>query len=176
MPARPLAAGDIERAHLRAVQLRTEAERKERAVCRKAALLAAALGRLMEPGMWFHRRSVAVHAFDVDGSTCLASSYLEEYDGDYRYRYAVLCRGERAKTVLRTAPLDPSCADEPGAGRRVALATYEDCLDFLDRLPIFLTDLMRSFEERSRRADRATADATRASEAMRATNRRLAGS
>ena len=44
----------------------------------------------MEPGEFFHRIGVGLHAFDVDGTTCLAASYLEEDGYGYRYRYAVL--------------------------------------------------------------------------------------
>lgn len=174
MPGRPIPAGEFERAYGRAAQLRAEAERKERAVCRKVATLAAALGGLMGPGMWLHRRGVGLHAFDVDGSTCLASSYLEE-DGDaYRYRYAVLCGGLAAKAALRDAPLDPAAADEPGVPRRIALATYSDCLEFLDRLPIYLADVTREYEQRTARADGATAEASRASARLRAAKRRRA--
>lgn len=43
----------------------------------------------MEPGEFFHRIGVGVHAFDVDGTTCLAASYLEEDDDGYRYRLVV---------------------------------------------------------------------------------------
>ena len=63
---------------------------------------------------------------------CLAAAYLEPEGDGYRYRYAVLCGGEAAKRALRIAVLDSGGSDEPGPGRRIALATYAD---FVYRLP-----------------------------------------
>ena len=80
----------------------------------------------MEPGSHLHRIGVGLHAFDADGAVCLAAAYLEPEGDNFRYRYAVLCGGEAAKRALRTAVLDPSDCDEPGSGRRIALATYDD--------------------------------------------------
>jgi hypothetical protein len=116
----------------------------------------------MEPGMFLYRRGVSVHAFDADGVTCLAAAYLENEDDDYRYRYAVLCGGEGARRALRDAPLDPSDSDEPGPSRRVTLATYSDYLDFMDRLPIYVSDVTRKLEERVARAEVAMASASSA--------------
>ncbi|HEX7948893.1 MAG TPA: hypothetical protein VF494_00985 [Candidatus Limnocylindrales bacterium] len=146
---------DIEAAFGRARQLQVELARKERAVGRKVQVLARALAALMEPGESFHRIGVGLHAFDVDGTTCLAAAYLEEIGEDYRYRYAVLCGGEAARRALTSAALDPGDSDEPGPGRRCALATYADYEDFLYRLPKYLGDVSRRAEDRLAAADRA---------------------
>lgn len=138
--------GELEKAFKRAHELQTDLVRRERAVGRRIQALARGLAAVMEPGEFFHRIGVGLHAFDVDGTTCLAASYLEE-DGDgYRYRYAVLCGGEAARRALRNAALDPSDSDEPGPTRRVALATYPQFDDFLYRLPKYLGDVNRRIE------------------------------
>jgi hypothetical protein len=143
MPARPPTSEEIERAIARARQMQADLARRERAVGRRIETLARALAALMKPGEHFHRIGVGLHAFDVDSTTCLAAAYLERVDDDYRYRYAVLCGGEAAKRALRSAALDPGASDDPGPGRRVALATYTDYDDFLYRLPKYLDDVDR---------------------------------
>jgi hypothetical protein len=102
----------------------------------------------MEPGAHLYRIGVGLHAIDADGSVCLAAAYLEPEGDNFRYRYAVLCGGEAAKRALRTAVLDPSDCDEPGSGRRIALATYADYDDFVYRLPKFMADVTRRLEDR----------------------------
>jgi len=69
----------------------------------------------MGPGGYLHRRNLGLHAFAVDDLVCLAAAYLEDESGSLRYRYAVLCGGERAKRALRTTALDPTDSDEPGS-------------------------------------------------------------
>jgi hypothetical protein len=105
----------------------------------------------MDPGDHHHRVHVGIHAFDVDGQTCLTSAYLEEVGDKYHYRYAVLCGGEPAKKALKNAQLDPGDSDEPGPHRRIALASYEDYEEFIERLPRFLNDVIRDLEARTRR-------------------------
>jgi hypothetical protein len=133
--------------------MQADLARRERAVARKIQTLARALAALMAPGEHFHRIGVGLHAFDVDGTTCLAAAYLEEVGDDYRYRYAVLCGGEAAKRALRSAPLDPGDSDEPGQGRRVGLATFSDYDDFLYRLPKYLGDIEHGIQARSTQLD-----------------------
>ncbi len=57
----------------------------------------------MEPGAHLYRRSVGLHAFEVDGTVCLAAAYLETDGNGYRHRYAVLCGGEAAKRAPHSA-------------------------------------------------------------------------
>jgi hypothetical protein len=112
--------------------MQTELARRERAVGRRIQALTRGLAALMKTGEFFHRIGVGLHAFDVDGVVCLATSYLEEEGEDFRYGYAVLCGGEAARRALRNAALEPSASDEPGLGRRVTLANYAD----YRRLPV----------------------------------------
>ena len=169
MVARRLPPGELERAYARADQLRLEAERKERLANRRIEALAGGLAERMDGERYFHRRGVGLHAFDVAGVTCLAASYLEEVGGgEYRHRYAVLCGGEAARRVLRDAHLDPGDSDAPGPSRRVALATYDDYVDFVDRLPTFLSDLAISLEARVKQADVAAQKASKARPKVRA--------
>jgi hypothetical protein len=135
--------------------MRAELARRERAVGRRIETLARGLAALMEPGEFFHRIGVGLHAFDVDGVACLAASYLEKEGDRYRYRYAVLCGGEAARRALRDAALEPSASDEPGPGRRVTLATYSEYEEFLYRLPKYLADVNYHLDKRHRE----TADA-----------------
>jgi hypothetical protein len=153
MTARPPTSGEIERAFARARQMQADLARRERAVARKVQTLARALAALMAPGEHFHRIGVGLHAFDVDGTTCLAAAYLEEVGDDNRYRYAVLCGGEAAKRALRSAPLDPGGSDEPGPGRRVGLATFSDYDDLLYRLPKYLGDIEHGIQARLTQLD-----------------------
>lgn len=155
MTARPPTPEQIERAIARARQMQVDLARKERAVGRKIQTTARALVALMKPGEHFHRMGVGLHAFDVGGTTCLAAAYLERVGDDYRYRYAVLCGGEAARRALRSAALDPEDSDEPGPGRRVALATYDDYDDFLYRLPKYLDDVDRGHQARLAQVDQA---------------------
>jgi hypothetical protein len=148
MSTRILPAGDLERAFVRAHEMQAELARRERAVGRKVQALARGLASLMEPGEYFHRIGVGLHAFEVDGTVCLAASYLEEQGEDSPHRYAVLCGGETARRALRTAALDPADSDEPGPNRRVALPTYSDFDDFLYRLPKYLGDVNHRVEKR----------------------------
>lgn len=148
MSARTPTPQEIERAFTRSRQMQADLARRERAVGRRIQTLARGLAALMAPGEHFHRIGVGLHAFDVDGKTCLAAAYLEEVGGDYRYRYAVLCGGDAAKRALRFAALDPTDSDEPGPGRRIGLATYSDYDDFLYRLPKYLVDVERAMRAR----------------------------
>jgi hypothetical protein len=133
--------------------MQSDLERRERAVGRKIQTLACALAALMEPGQHSHRIGVGLHAFQVDGKTCLAAAFLEEVGDDYRYRYAVLCGGDAARRALRSAPLDPGDSDDPGPRRRIAMATYSDYEDFLYRLPKYLGDVERDQQARLARLD-----------------------
>jgi hypothetical protein len=110
----------------RATKLQGELRKKEGRIKRQAQQLAWGLAALMDARDHHHRVHVGIHAFDIDGHTCLASAYLEEIGDQYRYRYAVLCGGEAAKQALKTAQLNPGDSDEPGPNRRIALASYED--------------------------------------------------
>lgn len=166
--------GELEQAFSRAHAMQAELARRERAVGRRIQTLANGLAALMEDGEFFHRIGVGLHAFEVDGEVCLAASYLEEIDNDYRYRYAVLCGGEPARRALRTAALEPSASDEPGPGRRVALATYADYDDFLYRLPKYLGDVHYRLEKRLRETADADARIRDARRRIGATKRRAA--
>ena len=135
----------------RAAKLQGELRKKESRIKRQAQQLAWGLAALMDPGDHHHRVHVGIHAFDVDGQTCLTSAYLEEVGDQYRYRYAVLCGGEAAKKALKTAQLNPSDSDEPGPNRRIALASYEDYEEFIERLPRYLNDVIRDLEARMER-------------------------
>lgn len=125
---------------------------------RRIQVLAKGLADLMQPGEMHHRRGVELHAFPVDGMTCLAAGYLDEERDGYRYRYAVLCGGEAAKRALNTAHLDPGDSDEPGS-RRIALADYDDYVAFVDRLAKYLEDVTRGLETRIRVAESTEATA-----------------
>ncbi|HLX35889.1 MAG TPA: hypothetical protein VKR30_11695 [Candidatus Limnocylindrales bacterium] len=150
--------GQLEASFARASVLQREIERKERLLGRRIQVVAKGLADLMQPGEMHHRRGVGLHAFPVDGLLCLAAAYLEEEGERYRYRYAVLCGGEAAKRALKTADLDPGDSDEPGS-RRVALATYDDYVAFVERLPAYLGDVTREMEARLREAESAEATA-----------------
>ena len=135
----------------RAAKLQVELRKKESRIKRQAQQLAWGLAALMDPGDHHHRVHVGIHAFEVHGQTCLASAYLEEVGDKYHYRYAVLCGGESAKKALKTAQLDPGDSDEPGPQRRIALASYEDYEEFIERLPRYLNDVIRDLEARVER-------------------------
>jgi len=135
----------------RAAKLQGELRKKESRIKRQAQQLAWGLAALMDPGDHHHRVHVGIHAYEVDGQTCLASAYDEEVGDKYRYRYAVLCGGEAAKRALKTAQLDPGDSDEPGPHRRIALASYEDYEEFIERLPRYLNDVIRDLEARIER-------------------------
>lgn len=154
--------------------MQTELARRERAVGRRIQSLARGLAALMETGEFFHRIGVGLHAFDVDGVVCLATSYLEEEGDDFRYRYAVLCGGEAARQALRSVALEPSASDEPGLGRRVALATYADYDDFLYRLPKYLGDVNRRLEKSLADTDNAEIHVGDGRRLLSATKRRAA--
>jgi hypothetical protein len=145
-------AGQLEASFARAAVLQREIERKERLLGRRVQVLAKGLADLMQPGEMHHRRGIGLHAFPVDDVLCLAAAYLEGEPDRYRYRYAILCGGEAAKRALATASLDPGDSDEPGS-RRIALASYADYLDFVDRLPAYLADVTRNLESRVRQAE-----------------------
>jgi hypothetical protein len=151
-------AGQLEASFARAAVLQREIERKERLLGRRVQILAKGLADLMQPGEMHHRRGIGLHAFPVDGVLCLAAAYLEEERDGYRYRYAVLCGGEAAKRALKAADLDPGDSDEPGS-RRIALATYDDYVAFVDRLPKYLDDVVRDLEARIRQAESTEATA-----------------
>ena len=148
MPPRLVTPGELERSFARATQLQAELARKERAVGRRVSVLAKALADLMAPGDHLYRRGVGIHAFAVDGATCLAAAYLDQEGDDFRSRYSILCGGEPAKRAQRTAAIDPSDSDEPGSGRHIVMATYDDYDDSLYRLPTYLADVTRDFEKR----------------------------
>ena len=135
----------------RAAKLRSELRKKENRIKRQAQQLAWGLAELMEPGQSHHRIGLSIHAFEVEGRTCLASGYLEERGDKFQYRYAVLCGGEQARRALKTVQLDPGDSDEPGPHRRVGLAIYDDYEDFVDRLPRYLKDVIRDLEARIER-------------------------
>ena len=164
--------GDIERRFVRAAKLREEVERKERAIAQQVQGLAQALAELMRPGEHHHRRGVGIHAFDVGGSTRLTAAYLEERGDEFKYRFAVLCGGEIARRALRTAALDQTDADEPGPERHVVMATSGDCEDFLYRLPFYLNDVSRGWEERSGQLDEAKSQVKGARQAICSVKRR----
>jgi hypothetical protein len=166
-----ISAGQLEASFARAAVLQREIERKERALGRRVQTLAKGLANLMQPGKSHHRRGVGVHAFSVDGVPCLAAGYLEDERGGYRYRYAVLCGGEAAKRALANASLDPGDSDEPGS-RRVALATYADYVDLVERLPAYLGDATRDLEARIREAHNTEATARQAGRRLLARARR----
>ena len=90
--------------------LQRQIERKEHALGRKVQTLAKGLADLMQPGEMHHRRGVGLHAFPVDGVSCLAAACLEEERDGFRYRYAVLRGGEAAKRALATEHSTPSAA------------------------------------------------------------------
>jgi hypothetical protein len=147
-----ISAAQLEASFARAVVLQREIERKERLLGRRIQALAKGLADLMQPGEMHYRRGVGLHAFLVGGVLCLAAAYLEGESGDYRYRFAVLCGGEAAKRALNNAELDPGDSDEPGS-RRIALASYDDYVDFVDRLPNYLEDVTRDLEARLRQTE-----------------------
>jgi hypothetical protein len=153
-------AGQLEASFARAAVLQREIERKERLVGRRVQVLAKGLADLMQPGEMHHRRGIGLHAFPVDGVLCLAAAYLEGERDHYRYRYAVLCGGEAAKRALNIADLSPGDSDEPGS-RRIALASYDDYVAFVDRLPKYLEDVTRDLEARLRQAETTEATARR---------------
>ena len=147
-----ISAAQLEASFVRAVVLQGEIERKERLLGRRIQVLAKGLADLMQPGEMHHRRGIGLHAFPVDGVRCLAAAHLEEERDGHRYRYAVLCGGEAAKRALATASLDPGDSDGPGS-RRIALATYDDYVAFVDRLPKYLEDVTRNLEARLRQSE-----------------------
>jgi hypothetical protein len=136
----------------RAAKLQGELRKKENRIKRQAQQLAWGLAALMNPGDHHHRVHVGIHAFDLNGQTCLTSAYLEEVGDKYHYRYAVLCGGESAKKALKNAQLDPGDSDEPSPHRRIALASYEDYEEFVERLPRYLNDVIRDLEARVERS------------------------
>lgn len=137
---------DLQEHFDRAAKLRGELHKKENRIKRQAQQLAWGLAALMEPGQSHHRVGVSIHAFEAEGQTCLASGYLDQRGEDFQYRYAVLCGGEPARRALKTAHLDPGDSDEPGPNRRVGLSTYDECEDFVERLPRYLKDVIRDLE------------------------------
>ncbi len=157
----------------RAAKLQGELRKKESRIKRQAQQLAWGLAALMDPGDHHHRVHVGIHAFEVDGHTCLASAYLEEVGDAYRYRYAVLCGGESAKKSLKTAQLDPGDSDEPGRQRRIALGTYEDYEEFIERLPRYLNDVIRDLEARIEHAKALEATDQRVGLEIRASAKRF---
>lgn len=152
MPS-PASAAELAAAFDRAGALRRDVERRERMVNRKVQALARGLAALMSAGDFHHRRGVGLHAFDVNGVVCLATSYLEEAGDGFEYRYAILSGGELARRALRTASLDPGASDPPGSQRRIALAAYDDFDHFLYRLPAYLADATRGWGQRASELD-----------------------
>lgn len=157
----------------RAAKLRGELRKKQSRIKRQAQQLAWGLAALMNPGDHHHRVHVGIHAFEVDGQTCLASAYDEEVGDKYRYRYAVLCGGEAAKRALKTAQLDPGDSDEPGPHRRIALATYEDYEEFIERLPRYLNDVIRDLEAKVQHTKAIEATKQRVGSEIRSSAKRL---
>ncbi len=103
-----------------------------------------------------------------------AASYLEEARDGYRYRYAVLCGGEPARQALNTADLDPGDSDEPGS-RRIALASHDDYVAFVDRLPKYLDDATRDLEAQLRQAEATDETVRKISAQVKARRSRPAG-
>ncbi|HEV2035107.1 MAG TPA: hypothetical protein VGU71_13075 [Candidatus Dormibacteraeota bacterium] len=157
----------------RAAKLQGGLRKKESRIKRQAQQLAWGLAALMDPGDHHHRVHVGIHAFDVDGQTCLASAYDEEVGDKFRYRYAVLWGGEAAKKALRTAQLDPGDSDEPGPHRRIALATYEDYEEFIERLPRYLNDVIRDLEAKVERMNGLEATNQKVGAEVRASSKRF---
>ena len=157
----------------RAAKLQGELRKKESRIKRQAQQLAWGLAALMNPGDHHHRIHIGIHAFDVDGQTCLASAYLEEVGDKYRYRYAVLCGGESAKKALKTAQLDVGDSDEPGPQRRMALASHEDYEEFIERLPRYLNDVIRDLETKVERTKALDATDKRVGSKIRASAKRF---
>lgn len=137
MPSTPPTPDQVAGSLAEAYRLRDEIARKERAIRRRTQTVARALAALMGPGGHSYRVGVGIHTFDMGGTLSLCAAYLEDVGNESRYRYAVLCGGEVAVRALLTAQLNPGDSDEPGPGRRIALATYVECEEFLERLPKF---------------------------------------
>ncbi len=157
----------------RAAKLRGELRKKQSRIKTQAQQLAWGLAALMNPGDHHHRVHIGIHAFNVDGRTCLASAYDEEVGNEYRYRYAVLCGGEAAKRALKTAQLDAGDSDEPGPHRRIALATYEDYEEFIERLPRYLNDVIRDLEAKVQHTKAIEATKQRVGSEIRSSAKRL---
>lgn len=174
MPSPPPTADQIAKTLAEAYRLRDEIARKERAIRRRTQTVAKALATLMGPGGHSYRVGIGVHAFEADGSLCLCAAYLEDVGKESRYRYAVLCGGEVAVRALRMAQLDPGDSDEPGPRRRIALATYVECEDFLDRLATLIADATRRLEERLARTQSAEERLLAGRRALSAVKRRKA--
>ena len=171
----PPTPAELGEAFARVGRLQDELPRRERAISLPARRLARGLADMMAPGDHLHRRYVSLHAFPVGGIVCLVAAYFEEEKGGYRYRYAVLYGGEAAKRALRTVQLDPGDSDEPGPNRRVALATYADYEDFIERLPIFIADVTRDLEECVRKTTKVEGDILEARRQLAKLKRRIRG-
>lgn len=65
--------GELEKAFAHAHEMQADLARRNRAVGRRIQALAWGLAALMAPGEFFHRIGVGLHAFDADGTTCLAA-------------------------------------------------------------------------------------------------------
>jgi hypothetical protein len=117
---------DLQESFKRAVRLRGDLRKRQNRIDRQAQRLAWGLAALMDPGDFHYRLGLGIHAFDVEGRTCIPATYHDEREDETCYRYAVLCGGEEAIRALRTVPLDPGDSDEPGPRRRVALATFDE--------------------------------------------------
>lgn len=172
MPSPPPTPEQVARSLAEAYRLRGEIARKERAIRRRTQTVARALAALMGSGGYSHRVGVGIHAFEADGTLSLCAAYLEHVGDEFKYRYAVLCGGEAAARALRTAQLDPADSDEPGPGRRIALATYVECEEFLDRLPKFIADARRVLERRLEQTGEAEAQLRDGQRALRAATQR----
>jgi hypothetical protein len=176
MPSPPPTPDQIAKSLADADRLRDEIARKERAIRRRTQGVAKALAALMGPAGHSHRVGIGIHTFEVEGSLCLCAAYLEDVGKESRYRYAVLSGGEAAVRALRTARLHPGDSDEPGPRRRVALASYVECEEFLDRLPKFIADATRDLERRLDKSNRAEALLRDGQRALRAATKRSATS
>lgn len=168
MPSPPPLPEQVARSLAEAYRLRDQIARKERAIGRRTQTVARALAALMGSGGYSHRVGVGIHAFEAGGTLSLCAAYLEHVGDEYKYRYAVLCGGDVAVRALRTAPLDPGDSDEPGPHRRIALATYGECEQFLERLPKFIADGRRVLERRLEHTDEADAQLRDGQRALRA--------
>jgi len=70
--------------------------------------------------------------------------------------------------------LDPGDSDEPGSTRRIALATYADYDDFVERLPAYIAEITRDVEGRIRQMEEREAQIKGARKQLTALTRRRA--
>jgi hypothetical protein len=140
-----------------AVRLRAEVARREKLIGRKVQRVARKLAELMGDGASFDRLNVEVAAFEVEGKMCLAAGYLDDVGTKYRYRYGVLYGGEPALRALRKARSALADEDEYLLPPRFYVAGYPEYEDFIHRLPKYVGDLVRRYEDALKAADQSDA-------------------